>query len=228
VRAPVASAAAAAAATAATAAVSAAATAGYQAVRVAARALATSVPSAVPVGHLAHPHPRPMPVQLRGAPRRLPLRLATLNVAGRLAANTTTLAHLAVDHGVDVLALQEVKLGGRAVSRFVQSLNDAAAARAAERRRHHSGFCVKAAPNVAAVKSAGVILLFRKALCSSGDLELQGEAHSDFDWGGRMVSATVKWRGHTLQLVSTYCPNDSGPRAAFISSAVAAAWQRRP
>lgn len=34
-----------------------------------------------------------------------------------------------------------------------------------------------------------------------------------------MVSASVKWRGHTLQLVKVYCPNAAGPRAAFINSA---------
>jgi hypothetical protein len=45
-----------------------------------------------------------------------------------------------------------------------------------------------------------------KALCSSRAVELQGDAHSDFDWGGRMVSATFTWSGHALRLVSAYNP----------------------
>ena len=166
--------------------------------------------------------------RLRAPPRRPCLRLATLNVAGRLTANTTAVAHLAVDHDVDVLALQEVKLGGREISGFVHRLNSAAAARAVERRRQHTGFCFKASPNVAAVRSAGVVTLLRKALIDSGDLEMQGDAQTDFDWGGRMLSSTVAWRGHTLQILNIYCPNEPESRVAFINSTIATAWQQRP
>lgn len=168
------------------------------------------------------------PAALRAALRRHTLRLATLNVAGRLANNTTALAHLAVDYEVDVLALQEVKLGAGAVAALVRRLNVATAARAAARRRAHTGFVCRAAPNTTCVGRAGVLLLFRRSLCSSGALELQGEADTDFDWGGRMVSATASWGGHTMQFVSAYCPNDPAGRAAFLSTTVAAAWQRRP
>jgi hypothetical protein len=67
-----------------------------------------------------------------------------------------------------------------------------------------------------------------KALCSSRAVELQGDAHSDFDWGGRMVSATFTWSGHALRLVSAYNPTAlrQGPRS--FAARVAAAWQRRP
>jgi hypothetical protein len=54
-----------------------------------------------------------MPVQAGAASRRPALRLATLNVAGRLADHTTTVAH-SVDDDVDVLALHST-LRGRSV-----------------------------------------------------------------------------------------------------------------
>ncbi len=171
-----------------------------------------------------------MPVhqRLRPATRRPTLLVATLNVAGQLAANTTVLAHDVVDQAVDVLALQEVKLGGVAVIDFVHRLNAAVAVYAAQRRQQHTGFVVRAAPNVAATASAGVLLLVRQELVDQGALDLRPEANTDFDWGGRLVSAGVTWGGHTLQLASVYCPNDPTPRAAFIRSSVAAAWRRRP
>jgi exonuclease III len=149
-------------------------------------------------------------------------------VAGQLAANTTVLAHGAVDHAVDVLGLQEVKLGAVGVVDFVHQLNAAVASYAAQRREQHSGFVVRAAPNAAATASAGVLLLFRRVLVEQGVLDLRPEANTDFDWGGRLVSAGVKWGGHSIQLANVYCPNDPTPRAAFIRSSVATAWQRQP
>ena len=70
-----------------------------------------------------------MPVQqpARAATRRPTLTVATLNVAGQPAANTTVSAHGAVDHAVDVLGLQEVKLGAVGVVDFVHRLNAAVA-----------------------------------------------------------------------------------------------------
>lgn len=177
-----------------------------------------------------------MPVttqHLRPATSRPTLLVATLNVAGQLAANTTVLAHDLVDHTVDVFGMQEVKLGGVGVVDFVNRLNAAVTVYAAQRREQHSGFVARAAPNVTATASAGVLLLFRRALVEQGVLDLRPEANQDFDWGGRLVSAGAKWGGHNLQLASVYytlgqCPNDPTPRAAFIRSSVAAAWQWRP
>jgi exonuclease III len=99
---------------------------------------------------------------------------------------------------VDVLALQEVKLPASALPGFVHRLNAACVARAVQRRRQHSGFSFRAAPNTQQVGAAGVMLLFRQALFSKGDFELQGDDQADYDWGGRMVAATAQWRGHNL------------------------------
>jgi hypothetical protein len=63
--------------------------------------------------------------------------VATLNVAGQLAANTTVLAHDLVDHTVDVFGMQEVKLGGVGVVDFVNRLNAAVTVYAAQRREQH-------------------------------------------------------------------------------------------
>ena len=162
-------------------------------------------------------------------PRRRPtLRLATFNVAGRMRSSTTALAHVLVDLDLDVVALQEVKLRAADLPTVVHHLNAAVAARAALLRRQHGGFDYRAAPNAAAPASAGVMLLWRRALVRSGRLDVLPEQAGDCDWSGRAVAARLKWGGHTLQVVSVYCPNEASARKAFLRSTVQQVWQRQP
>ena len=166
-------------------------------------------------------HPPP----LRVPPRRPTLRLATFNVAGRLRSNVAAFAHVLVSLDLDVVAVQEVKLGASAVQDCMQRVNRAVAAQAAQQRRQHSGYCFRAAPNAAAPAAAGVMLLWRRDLVGAG-LEVEPEAAAGYDWGGRAVQACFKWGGHRLRVASVYCPNEPADRVRFIQSTVQQVWQQ--
>ena len=144
--------------------------------------------------------------------RRPTLRLATFNVAGRMRSATVALASVLVQLDADVVALQEVKLGASELPGCVHNLNQAVAAEAARLRRQHDGFDFRAAPNAAQPASAGVMLLWRKHLVTSGRLRVGPEQAGDVHWGGRAVSAALEWGGHRLQVVCVYAPNDVASR----------------
>ena len=140
----------------------------------------------------------------RAPARRPTLRLATFNVAGRMRSGTAALASVLVQLDVDVVALQEVKLGASELPGCIHSLNQAVVAEATRLRRQHGGYAFRAAPNAAQPASAGVMLLWRKSLEQAGHLKVSPAEAGDVHWGGRAVSAALEWGGHRLQVVCVY------------------------
>ena len=134
-----------------------------------------------------------------------------------------------VDARCDIICVQEARLEFAAASRVVAEINAAAAARTAQlRRTDHKGFDYKYCVNAANPHSAGCLILWRRQLVATGDLQIMPEADGDRDAQGRLMLVRFQWCGHTVQLGCVYCPNDSVDRQQFISSTVAAAWQQRP
>lgn len=124
------------------------------------------------------------------------LRLATHNVNGLAGpGRAARAARLWQALRLDVVAVQETHLSVHTVTRAEQALR-ACGFRAIW--NHGAG-------------SAGVALVVRQRLLSSGELTLV-EAAARRPWPGRLLHVAASWAGHDLQLASVYMP--SGDPAA--------------
>jgi exonuclease III len=140
------------------------------------------------------------------------LRLASHNVHG-LRAHVAQLAQVWLDLRLDVVFVQENWLTFFQASQVVAELNIACR----QLDCNHAGFEAVWALNTAANgnRSAGVVVLVRKALLTSGAATLASAAVQTHP-GGRMVVVPLQWGGHSLRLVCVYMPNDSTGQQEFM------------
>lgn len=140
------------------------------------------------------------------------LRIASHNVHG-LRAHVAQLAQIWLDLRLDVVFVQESWLTFFQASQVVAELNMACR----QVDNNHAGFEAVWALNTAANgnRSAGVVILIRKALLTSGAATFTAAAVQTHS-GGRMVVVPLQWGGHDLRLVCVYMPNDSTDQQAFM------------
>ena len=168
----------------------------------------------------------------RNGQRRYSLRIASHNVRW-LTKNGPKAARFWVSNNFDVVVLQEVHISASpwdiaAVHKAMSGVNAAAAHWARELKRPaHDGFeyrfCLSGDS-----REAGVMVLWRKSLISSGELEALPEQPGDRDNIGRLLMVRMKWGGHTLHLACVYGPNTSVGRQQLINQHLAPAWAAAP
>ena len=83
----------------------------------------------------------------------------------------------------------------------------------------HAGYKLVYGLNVQgnATKSAGVAVLFRQQLLSSGQLQID-EANIQRHQNGRFLHLPVQWGGHSFTLATAYLPNDSTAQRQFLAA----------
>ena len=144
------------------------------------------------------------------------LRLATYNVNG-LRTQENVAGLLLVAQRVDVLVVQETWVGtarGRQQQQVEMWLAQLAAGAG-----EPSPLAFWAHNTTEPEASAGVLVLVRRALVTSGALQLGEPQRSD---SGRLLVLPLRWGGHDLHLATVYVPvNSPARRHAFIRDELA-------
>jgi exonuclease III len=139
-----------------------------------------------------------MPSRSRNGQQRCSLRIATHNIKG-LAANAARAARVWVSNNFDVIAVQEVHIRGhpwaaaQELYQGMNTINSTASSWSKELKRpQHEGFSCRWCLNGDS-REAGVLLVWRRKLEASGELEILPEQEGDRDTDGRALLVRIKW-----------------------------------
>ena len=147
------------------------------------------------------------------------LKLETHNVCGmRAEAKVQSLARGWVQRGSDIVCLQETHVGFFDQGPCTNRINTACR----QQDPQHRGFSIHWGFNANnANRSAGVAIMIRRDLITSGELVPHEDGKVGDQGGGRFLKLPVSWRGQRMNIVCVHLPNKQHEQVQFIRTHLA-------